>query len=135
VIDLRAVLLVAAGGAIGSVLRYVVTVLTLARLGPGFPVATFGINVVGSFLIGIVAELAVTQALGISPLTRTFLAVGILGGFTTFSSFSLETISMIRDGNVLWAGLYVAGSVLLGLFGAYGDDRGATHRLGGPQGR
>ena len=83
-IDWRAVVAVAAGAAIGGVLRYVVGQLFLQRFGPGFPYGTLFINVSGSFLIGIVAQLALTRAFGITPLVRLLLATGILGGYTTF---------------------------------------------------
>ena len=100
-------------------LRFLVAGAALNRFGPGFPFGTFIINIAGSFAIGIVAELAVTRALGISPEVRTFLAVGVLGGFTTFSSFALETLTLTRDGSTLLALGYSLGSVALGFTAAY----------------
>ena len=109
---------VALGGAIGSVLRWATVALTLQRFGPGFPWGTLTVNVVGSFLIGIVAGLATSVAPGLSPTMRLFIATGILGGFTTFSSFSLDTLTVGRDSGAPLALLYVASSVCLGLAAA-----------------
>ncbi len=72
----------------------------------------------GSFLIGIVIELGQTRALGVTPELRTFLAVGILGGFTTFSSFAFESLTLIQDGAPGLATAYAAGSIVLGVIAA-----------------
>ncbi|MDB5039717.1 MAG: camphor resistance protein CrcB [Candidatus Eremiobacteraeota bacterium] len=111
---------VALGGAIGSVLRWATVVLTVQRFGPGFPLGTLTVNVVGSFLIGIVAGLADSATPGLSPTMRLFLATGILGGFTTFSSFSLDTLNVERASGSMLALLYVAISVCVGLAAALG---------------
>jgi CrcB protein len=118
--DLRTLAAVAVGGAAGSVARYLVQYAFVTRLGggAGFPYATLLINVLGSFVIGIVAELAMSR--GLDPLVRTFLMVGILGGFTTFSSFSLEAVSLGRSGEWIPAIIYVAASVVLGIVAAVG---------------
>jgi CrcB protein len=113
------VLAVALGGAIGSVLRFVISTAATNRFGPGFPMGTFAINVTGSFAIGVVAELALTRAFGVSAEVRTFLVVGILGGYTTFSSFTLESLNLLRDGAPLTALGYSVGSVVLGVIAAY----------------
>jgi fluoride exporter len=110
--------LVVLGGAIGSLLRWAAIFMTIQRLGFGFPWGTLAVNVVGSFAIGVVAAWAVGGAFGVTPPVRLFLATGVLGGFTTFSSFSLETLNLIREGAVPQAFIYVAGSVLLGLAAA-----------------
>jgi CrcB protein len=115
----RSVLAVALGGAVGSVLRFLIQTLATNRFGPGFPIGTFIINLSGSFAIGIVAELALTRAFGVSPEVRTFLAVGVLGGYTTFSSFALESLNLLRDGAPLTALGYSLGSVVLGVLAAY----------------
>lgn len=107
------------GGGIGAVLRYVVGSAFLQRFGPGFPWGTFAINVTGSFLIGIIAQLALTRSFGVTPMVRIFAATGVLGGYTTFSTFSLDTAVLVADGNALIAFAYAAGSVLSGLFAAY----------------
>ena len=114
----QAAALVALGGALGSVLRYAVTVLADARWGPGFPWGTLLVNVAGSFVIGVVAELAAGRGV-LSPATRIFIATGICGGFTTFSSYSLDALTLARDGAATPALLYVAGSVVLGLVAVY----------------
>jgi len=110
---------VALGGAIGSVLRYLTVVIAAQRFGTGFPWGTLAVNVAGSFAIGAIAEWAAGGFLGVTPTVRLFVATGVLGGFTTFSSFSLDALSLLRDGNTLLALGYVAGSVLLGLGSAY----------------
>lgn len=117
--DARAVIAVAVGAAIGGVLRYVVGTVFLQRFGPGFPWGTLFINVTGSFLIGVVAELSLTRAFGITPLLRVFATTGLLGGYTTFSTFSLDTLTLIGDGALPYALLYAGGSVVTGVLGAY----------------
>ncbi|HET9030310.1 MAG TPA: fluoride efflux transporter CrcB [Candidatus Aquilonibacter sp.] len=107
------------GGGIGSVLRFIVTLLVTQRLGPGFPWATFAINVMGSLIIGVVFELAQTRALGITPLVRLFLMTGVLGGFTTFSTFSLDMVTLASDRAGLLALGYGAGSVMIGFIAAF----------------
>ena len=97
-------LLVAAGGAVGSVLRFGATLLAIRHLGFGFPWGTLAVNVTGSLAIGIVA------ALGVDGPWRLFLIPGLLGGFTTFSAFSLEAVLLWQRGWWL-AALYVAASL------------------------
>ncbi|MGC2128457.1 MAG: fluoride efflux transporter CrcB [Candidatus Aquilonibacter sp.] len=116
-IEWRAVVAVAVGAAIGGVLRYVVGQYFLQRFGPGFPYGTLFINVTGSLCIGVVAELGVTRALGMTPLLRILLATGVLGGYTTFSTFSIDAITLLAEG-MLPAFVYTAASVVLGLAGA-----------------
>lgn len=118
-IEWKAVCAVAVGAALGGVARYVVGQVFAQRFGPGFPYGTLFINVTGSFLIGVVAELATTRAFGMTPLVRIFAATGILGGYTTFSAFSLDALVMVSDGAAALAALYAAGSVVLGVVGAY----------------
>lgn len=113
-----AVAAVAGGGAIGSVLRFLVGTWFLQRLGPGFPWGTFAINVSGSLLIGIVLQLAQAR-IGLSPYARVFLATGILGGYTTFSAFAYETYLLSRDAFSAQSLWYGAGSVLAGVAAAY----------------
>jgi len=113
--DWRLASFVAVGGAVGSVARWLIQTWTAARFGPGFPWGTLGINILGSFLIGLVAAFALTGAFGISSDARVFLAVGICGGFTTFSSFSLETLGLLQRGQPLLAGAYILTSVVVGL--------------------
>ncbi|HTC29612.1 MAG TPA: fluoride efflux transporter CrcB [Candidatus Acidoferrum sp.] len=116
-IEWRAVAAVAIGAAFGGVLRYVVGQLFMQRFGPGFPYGTLFINVSGSLCIGIVAELAATRAFGMTPLLRILLATGVLGGYTTFSTFSFDAITLLGEG-ILPAFVYTAVSVVLGFAGA-----------------
>ncbi len=118
-IEWKAVCAVAIGAAIGGVARYVIGQVFAQRFGPGFPYGTLFINVTGSFLIGVVAELATSRAFGVTPLVRVFAATGILGGYTTFSTFSLDSLVLVSDGAALLGALYAAGSVALGLVAAY----------------
>lgn len=105
--------MVVLGGATGSLARYVLGTAIMNRLGPRFPVGTFVINVTGSFLIGLLMTLF-TERLQLHPNWRLLLIVGFLGGYTTFSSFEWETLSMVKDGG-RWLGvLNIVGSVLLG---------------------
>jgi fluoride exporter len=107
-------LAVAIGGALGSMARFWMTGAVAALTGPQFPWGTFLINVLGSFVIGGVAGLTLTSArMGMHPDVRIFLMVGICGGFTTFSAFSLQLLEMLQNGNVFASLFYAAGSVLL----------------------
>lgn len=103
-------LLVLAGGALGSAGRYAVALWVAGRFGAGFPWGTLAVNVTGSFLIGLLATLADERG-AIAPEARVFLVVGVLGGFTTFSSFSLETLRLVDHGDTARALLNVAGSL------------------------
>ena len=116
-IEWRAVVAVAIGAAIGGVLRYDIGQLFLQRLGPGFPYGTLFINITGSFCIGIVAELGATRVLGMTPLLRVLLATGVLGGYTTFSTFSLDAVTLLAEG-IFPPFLYTMASVVLGFAGA-----------------
>ena len=118
--DIRVYLTVAAGGAIGTMLRLFVTQAVVARVGAGYAqYATMFINVSGSFLIGLVLELAQTRS-NFDPIWRFFLATGVLGGYTTFSTFSFEAFS-IASGGLMWTSVgYVVGSVFLGIAAAIG---------------
>ena len=107
------------GGGIGSVFRYAVTFAFTQRFGPGFPWSTFAINVVGSLIIGVVFELSQTRALGVTPLVRIFLMTGVLGGFTTFSTFSLDMVLLTGERAAVAALLYAMGSVVLGFCAAF----------------
>lgn len=115
----QSVLAVLVGGGIGSVIRYLVTFAITQRLGPGFPWWTFIINITGSLVIGIVAEVTQTRTFGGAPLLRVFLMTGVLGGYTTFSSFSYETLTLIGDRAQFLALAYAAGSVVLGIVAAF----------------
>jgi len=107
-----ATLLVMIGGAIGAALRYHLGALSLRLLGPGWPWGTLTANVAGGFAMGALAGWLALRASGGGESLRLFLAVGVLGGFTTFSAFSLETLLMIERGEVASALAYVLLSVL-----------------------
>jgi CrcB protein len=111
-----AYLWVAIGGALGSVSRYWLSGLVAARFGETFPFGTLVINVTGSFLIGIFAALAIPEGRMDSPsraFATQFLMIGICGGYTTFSSFSLQTLNLLREREWLYAGGNVILSVIL----------------------
>ncbi|HVC62487.1 MAG TPA: fluoride efflux transporter CrcB [Acetobacteraceae bacterium] len=111
---------VALGGALGSMARFGVAVGVAALTGPQFPWGTLLINVGGSCLIGWFGALTGSRgALSVPPDIRVFVMVGICGGFTTFSSFSLQTLDLLQAGEVLWAGFYILGSVALCLLGVW----------------
>ncbi|NEI07309.1 fluoride efflux transporter CrcB [Rhizobium leguminosarum] len=103
-------LLVAVGGAIGSVLRYYVGQWALRLMGPAFPWGTLAVNVVGCFVIGVFAEL-IARKFNASVELRLLLITGFLGGFTTFSAFSLDAISLFERGETVAGGIYIAASV------------------------
>lgn len=107
---------VASGGAIGSVARYVVGVVML-RSSSGFPLSTLLINVAGSFFIGLFARLF--DAPDHHQVLRVALTVGICGGFTTFSAFSAETVTMLQQGKVGRAALYVMVSLVAGMLATF----------------
>lgn len=108
------ILLVAAGGAVGSVCRYLVGVGLLRLAGSAFPWGTLAVNLVGSFGIGVLAELIVAR-FGASPEMRLLLITGFLGGFTTFSAFALDAVSLFERGAAVSSLVYVGASVGLSL--------------------
>jgi CrcB protein len=112
---MQRILLVLAGGALGTGFRYFLASFIYSNVKePTFPYANLIINVSGSFLIGVLAELFETRLL-VSPAIRVALLTGVLGGYTTFSSFAFETLSLLRDGQFGLAALNVSASVALGL--------------------
>ncbi len=111
---------IALGGALGSVARYAGSNLASTWLGGAFPWGTLIVNVLGSLLIGFFAALTGPGGrLYVSSDVRLFVMVGICGGYTTFSSFSLQTLDLLRDGAVARAGLNVVGSVTLCLLAVW----------------
>ena len=105
-------LAIAAGGAIGSVLRFLMSTGVYRLLGRDFPYGTMAVNVVGSFFIGLLFILLV-ERLSMSPELRAGILVGLIGAFTTFSTFSLETLALLEEGEVLKSLLNVLLSVFL----------------------
>ena len=114
---------VLAGGAFGTGLRYSLSTLIYSVVRePTFPYANLVINVSGSFMIGLLAELFDTRLL-VSPTIRIALLTGVLGGYTTFSSFSFETYELLRDGELGRGALNALASLLLGLAAVWGGVR------------
>ena len=113
-------LVVALGSAVGGVARYGVGLLAARAWGSAFPTGTLLINVVGSFIIVFYGALTLAGGpLPASAAMRAFIMVGFCGGFTTFSSFSLQTLELFQAGETVWAGLYILGSVALCLLGVF----------------
>lgn len=108
------ILWVAAGGALGSVARYFVNVAAGRLAGPDFPWGTLTVNIVGSFVMGFLIALMALKV-QVSQEMRAFLTTGILGGFTTFSAFSLDFATLVERREAGLAALYVLGSVGLSL--------------------
>lgn len=111
-------LLATAGGAIGAGTRHLVNVGMARAFGTAFPWGTLTVNIVGSLLMGILVELLVLRYSGSAPL-RAFLGTGFLGGFTTFSAFSLDLYAMTERGDAALALAYAVGSVVVGLGALY----------------
>ena len=106
------ILAIAGGGAVGAVARFLVSTGVYRLLGRDFPWGTLAVNVIGSFSMGLLFVLLLERSL-IGPEARAAILVGFLGSFTTFSTFSLETLTLVEQGETLRALLNVAASVLL----------------------
>jgi CrcB protein len=115
---MKLVLLAAAGGALGSSARYMVTVGAGKILGMGFPWGTLIVNITGCFIMGLLVGLGAAR-LTITDEARIFLMTGVLGGFTTFSAFSADFALLVERKNFGLAALYVTGSVALSLFAVF----------------
>jgi CrcB protein len=117
-VNILNIFLIAIGGALGSVARYLISTFVLRATGTLFPLGTFVVNVIGCLVFGAIAG-AASQRVQLAPALRLFLLTGILGGFTTFSSYAFESFTLVRDGQFLWASLNVAGQVIAGLAGMW----------------
>ena len=106
------IFLVALGGALGSVARYFVSVWSVRLAGPSFPWGTLTVNIVGAFLIGLMVE-TIARRFDASAEMRLFLVTGILGGFTTWSSFTLDAVALFERGDLGLSALYLAGSLVV----------------------
>ena len=115
---MRAYLIVFLGAGLGGALRHGVNLAAARLLGTGFPFGTFAVNVLGSLAMGLLAEYFALRG-DASQSWRLFLTTGILGGFTTFSAFSLDAALLWERGEALLALLYVAGSVALAIGGLF----------------
>ena len=112
-------LAVAAGGAIGASLRHGVGLMAVRHLPSGWAHGTFAVNLLGSLLMGLLVGWLALKAEGLHQTTRLFLATGVLGGFTTFSAFSLEVAEFLRKGETLKAGTYAGLSLILGVIALF----------------
>ena len=121
---------IAVGSAIGGVSRYILGGVVQRILDTTFPSGTLIVNITGSFLLGVIIRFAVDTP-AISPEVRALLAIGFCGGYTTFSTFSYETMAMLEDGEWTRAAAYVSASVLLSLLATFLGFTAARAALGG----
>jgi CrcB protein len=115
-VNLLGLALVAIGGAIGSVSRYVLSTAVLRVSGTLLPIGTFAVNLVGCVTFGAIIG-AAEQRFILTPEARAFLLVGVLGGFTTFSSYAFESFALMQDGQFAVAALNIVGQAVAGLLG------------------
>lgn len=116
VINLQKIIYVGIGGAIGAAIRYIVTIQSAKMINSNIPLGTLVVNVVGGFLIGVIMELSVSTDF-ISPNMKLFLTTGIMGGLTTFSTFSFETVNLINDGRYILGVVNILLNVILSIGG------------------
>jgi len=116
--DVNSMLIVAVGGAVGSVFRYLVGVWAVRLFGPAFPWGTLAINITGSFAIGLFLEM-ILRRFGGSTELRLLLMTGLCGGFTTFSSFSLDFVGLVERGAIQMGIVYVIASVVLSILATF----------------
>ena len=114
---MKVIFAIGLGSFIGGVFRYLLTLLVQTKATINFPLGTLIVNIIGCFFIGIV--LGFFDKGEISHEWKLFLATGVIGGFTTFSAFSSETLVLFKDGHTGYAFLYIAASVILGLLATY----------------
>jgi len=112
------ILSIALGGSIGAVMRFLMSTGIHGLLGRGFPYGTLLVNVLGSLVMGVLYEL-LSQRISVSPEVRSILLIGFLGAFTTFSSFSIETVNLIEQGDIIKALLNVFLNVVLCVLAAW----------------
>ena len=117
VFNVKILLLIGSGGFVGSILRYVVSQSVQNKFLSSFPYGTMSVNIIGSLLIGVVYGLV--EKGNLSPEARLFLATGILGGFTTFSAFTLDALNLLQEGLWLESISYILLSVVLGVVAAF----------------
>ena len=122
------------GGALGSLVRLLLGAAIQQRFGLAFPVGTLVINVTGSILLGFIMRFALDTT-AVTPVWRALLTTGFCGGYTTFSTFSYETVDLVRGGLYARAGVYVTSSVVLGLVGAFAGFAAAHGILALARGR
>ena len=115
---MKQILLVGIGGFIGSIARYFVSKLNLSWHFLSIPMGTLSVNIIGSFIIGFIVGVSAKSEL-ITPGLRLFLMVGICGGFTTFSSFTLENMTLMQNGQFLSVLIYTGLSIFFGFLAVY----------------
>jgi CrcB protein len=125
-------LIVFLGGGLGAAARHGVNLLVARLIGTGYPFGTFGINVLGSFLMGVIAEYFALKS-GLHQPLRLLLTTGILGGFTTFSTFSLESALLVERDQFAAAGIYVAASIVVGIGALFAGLAVVRFFVGQPQ--
>lgn len=114
---MKIILAIGTGSFIGGVLRYLLSQFVQAKFLSTFPFGTLAVNIIGCFFIGLV--FGISEKINMPQEWRLFLATGLIGGFTTFSSFSNETFGMIRDGQLWYASAYIGSSVVIGLIATF----------------
>jgi len=117
-IELKNILLVVGGSAIGGGFRYFLSVFLQQFIRTQFPAGTFVVNILGCFLIGVIYAFSERQPESSQPI-KILLATGFCGGFTTFSAFAIENLNLLKNGNTLLAMNYIIGSVLIGVLAAW----------------
>jgi len=110
---MKIILAIGTGSFIGGISRYLLSQFVQSRFLSAFPFGTLSVNILGCFLIGIV--FGISERGGMMQEWRLFLATGLLGGFTTFSAFSNETVGLLRNGQFYYAAIYILASVLIAL--------------------
>ena len=116
---IKTILLVGIGGAVGSMLRYLTSIVVQKYYASVFPLATFLTNIIGCFLIGIIVGLLAKNQMSDSNL-KWLLVTGFCGGYTTFSAFGFENVSLLQSNNSTTAFLYIAASIIIGLAAVWG---------------
>lgn len=118
---IKQVALVALGGSVGSVLRYLTSLWVVKQFPFTFPLGTFIVNITGCFVMGFLLGLLICHNIQNSEL-KFLLIVGLCGGYTTFSAFSTESLQLFEAGNYWTLALYISGSILLGLIAVWGGN-------------
>lgn len=114
---MKLIIAIGTGSFIGGILRYLLSQFIQAKFLSAFPFGTLGVNIIGCFFIGLVFGLS--DRGNMTQEWRLFLATGLLGGFTTFSAFSNETVGMLRDGQLGYATAYIGASVVVGIIATF----------------
>lgn len=114
---MKLLLAIGTGSFFGGILRYLLSQLLQSKVTTDFPIGTFAVNIIGCFCIGLV--FALTDRGSLSAEWKLIIATGLLGGFTTFSAFSVETVNLLRDGQLWYAAGYAVSSVLIGLLATF----------------